>query len=89
MGNGLLDQSTVTDVFKGFYGYEVEVSNTPEVHPKTVRIYITAAGDTHDVGVLYGTDVLNEELEVTCFFVSWLCLGMFQVRLRLYSSGNG
>jgi len=61
---GLLDPEIIPRFFNSFFGREVEVANTPAVHPRTGRIYITAAGATPDEGVLYGLDVVNGQVEV-------------------------
>ena len=42
------------------FGREIEVANTPAVHPETGRIFITAAGSEETEGVLYGIDTSPE-----------------------------
>ncbi len=61
---GLLDPAIVSVVFCALAGLEVEVANTPALHPRTGRIFVPAAGASPDEGVLYGIDVLPERLEI-------------------------
>lgn len=53
---GLLAEEYITPLWDLVWGREIEVANTPAVHPETGRIYITAAGASQDEGVLYGID---------------------------------
>lgn len=63
-GGGLLDPGQVADAYYTFFGFRVEVANTPCVHPDTGRIFVTAAGGAPSQGVLYGIDVGSNELEI-------------------------
>jgi outer membrane protein assembly factor BamB len=60
----LMDPAILGFMFNLIQGWEMEVANTPALHPQTGRIYITAAGVEADSGVLYGIDVLDERLEI-------------------------
>ncbi|MGI9591928.1 MAG: PQQ-binding-like beta-propeller repeat protein, partial [Myxococcota bacterium] len=55
-GGGLLAPEYVTPLWDLVWGREIEVANTPAVHPESGRIYITAAGASARDGVLYGID---------------------------------
>jgi outer membrane protein assembly factor BamB len=46
------------------FGREMEVANTPAVHPETGRIFITAGGSTENKGVLYGIDTSSEAASI-------------------------
>lgn len=63
-GGGLLDPTLIDDLYNRLFGYAFEVNNTPAISPQTGRIFIVAAGATPDVGVLYGIDIVNGELEI-------------------------
>ena len=53
---GLLAADFVRPLWDLIYGREIEVANTPAVHPGTGRIFITATGQSENEGVLYGID---------------------------------
>lgn len=53
---GLLAPEFVRPLWDLIFGREIEVANTPAVHPVTGRIFITAAGSSEAEGVLYGID---------------------------------
>jgi len=57
--NGLMDPAILTDIEKTLFGFEFEVVNTPAIHPVTGRLYINAAGNTTNVGVMYGLDLID------------------------------
>ena len=61
---GLMDPDIIQLVFDAFFGFGVEVTNTPAVDPETGRIFITATGEVPTEGVLYGIDVVEGELQV-------------------------
>ncbi|MCP4035998.1 MAG: PQQ-binding-like beta-propeller repeat protein [bacterium] len=61
---GLMDPSIKPFMFNLIQGWEMEVANTPAVHPMTGRIYITAAGVEPGAGLLYGIDVHDDRLEI-------------------------
>jgi outer membrane protein assembly factor BamB len=46
------------------YGREIEVANTPAVHPSTGRIFITAGGASASEGVLYGIDTTRTSASI-------------------------
>lgn len=56
MGGGLLEPSFIQPMWNLIWGKEIEVANTPAVHPVTGRIYISAGGPTPENGALYGID---------------------------------
>jgi len=57
--DGLIDPEIVTDIEKTLFGFEFEVVNTPAIHPATGRLYINGAGNTPDVGAMYGLDLID------------------------------
>lgn len=57
---GLLASEFVRPLWDLTFGREIEVANTPAVHPETGRIFITAGGDSAGEGVLYGIDTSAE-----------------------------
>jgi len=59
---GLMDPSIKPFMFKLIQGWEMEVANTPALHPETGRIFITAAGIEPGSGLLYGIDVHDDQL---------------------------
>lgn len=61
---GLMDPAIKPFIFNLIQGWEMEVANTPAVHPATGRIYITAAGVEPGSGLLYGIDVHDDRLEI-------------------------
>ncbi len=61
---GLMDPAIVPFLFNLLQGWEVEVANTPAMHPETGRLYITAAGKTRDTGVLYGVDIADDAIRI-------------------------
>jgi outer membrane protein assembly factor BamB len=61
---GMLAPEFVRPLWDLVFGREIEVANTPAVHPETGRIYITAAGESADAGVLYGIDTAAGELRI-------------------------
>jgi outer membrane protein assembly factor BamB len=65
MGGGLLEKKFIQPLWDLIWGWEIEVANTPAVHPETGRIYITAAGATPNTGVLYGIDTGPEALSIS------------------------
>jgi outer membrane protein assembly factor BamB len=56
----MLAEEFILPLWDLIFGREIEVANTPAVHPEIGRIYITAAGDTPTSGVLYGIDTSPE-----------------------------
>ncbi len=60
----LMDPAIKPFMFNLIQGWEMEVANTPALHPETGRIYITAAGIEAGTGVLYGIDVRDDRLEI-------------------------
>lgn len=60
----LMDPDLVPFLFNLIQGWELEVANTPALHPETGRLYITAAGATPDIGVLYGIDITDDALTI-------------------------
>lgn len=54
---GLMDPAVLPFMFNLIQGWEMEVANTPAIHPETGRIYITGAGRAAGSGTLYGIDV--------------------------------
>lgn len=61
---GLMDPALIPFLFNLIQGWELEVANTPALHPETGRLYITAAGRTPDTGVLYGIDITDDALTI-------------------------
>jgi hypothetical protein len=59
-GGGLVAPEFAQPLWDLLFGREMEVTNTPAVHPRTGRIFITAAGATASEGVLYGIDTSPE-----------------------------
>lgn len=64
-GGGELDP-TFRDIFwAGFNGYELEVSNTPAMHPDVDRLYITATSSTTNMeGSLYAIDLVAGQWQI-------------------------
>ena len=60
----LMDPALVPFIFNLIQGWEIEVANTPALHPETGRLYITAAGSTPGIGVLYGIDISDDALTI-------------------------
>ena len=60
----LMDPDLIPFLFNLIQGWELEVANTPALHPQTGRLYITAAGASPDTGVLYGIDISDEALRI-------------------------
>jgi outer membrane protein assembly factor BamB len=60
----LMDPDLIPFLFNLIQGWELEVANTPALHPETGRLYVTAAGETPDVGVLYGIDITDDSLTI-------------------------
>ena len=60
----LMDPAIKDFMFNLIQGWEMEVANTPALHPVTGRIYITAAGREPGSGILYGIDVHDDRLEI-------------------------
>ncbi len=60
----LMDPDLIPFVFNLIQGWELEVANTPALHPETGRLYITAAGKSPDTGVLYGIDITDDALRI-------------------------
>lgn len=56
---GLMDPDIIPEVEQVLFGFTYEVVNTPAVDPTTGRIYINAAGQSPDVGVMYGIDLTD------------------------------
>ncbi len=61
---GLMDPELVPFLFNLIQGWELEVANTPALHPETGRLYITAAGPSPDTGILYGIDISDDALRI-------------------------
>ncbi len=61
---GLMDPAIKPHIFNLIQGWELEVANTPALHPETGRIYITAGGVEQGSGLLYGIDLLDDRLEI-------------------------
>lgn len=57
---GLMDPDLIPFLFNLIQGWELEVANTPAIHPETGRMYITAAGRTPGTGILYGIDITDQ-----------------------------
>jgi outer membrane protein assembly factor BamB len=60
----LMDPELVPFIFNLIQGWEIEVANTPALHPETGRLYITAAGAAPGTGVLYGIDITDDALTI-------------------------
>ena len=60
----LMDPELVPVIFNLIQGWELEVANTPAIHPKTGRLYITAAGKSPGTGMLYGIDISDDALTI-------------------------
>ncbi|MBW2289787.1 MAG: PQQ-like beta-propeller repeat protein [Deltaproteobacteria bacterium] len=60
----LMDPAIKPFMFNLIQGWEMEVANTPAVHPRTGRVYITAAGAEATMGLLIGIDVGDDRLEI-------------------------
>jgi outer membrane protein assembly factor BamB len=60
----LMDPDLIPFLFNLIQGWELEVANTPALHPETGRLYITAAGATPGTGVLYGIDITDDALRI-------------------------
>jgi len=60
----LMDPAIQPFMFNLIQGWEMEVANTPAVHPRSGRIYITAAGIEPGTGLLFGIDVHDDRLEI-------------------------
>lgn len=61
---GLLDPEMIQVMYETTFGFNLEVANTPAIHPQTGRMYITAAGSVPTEGVLYALDIVNGAIEV-------------------------
>jgi outer membrane protein assembly factor BamB len=61
---GLIAREFIRPLWDLIYGREIEVANTPAVHPHTGRIFITAAGRNETSGVLYGIDTHDDEIRI-------------------------
>lgn len=61
---GLMDPDLIPFLYNLIQGWELEVANTPALHPETGRLYITAAGASPDTGMLYGIDITDEALRI-------------------------
>jgi outer membrane protein assembly factor BamB len=62
--HGMLAEPFRAPLWDLIYGREIEVANTPAVHPETGRIFITAGGDSTEAGVLYGIDTGIESASI-------------------------
>lgn len=60
----LMDPAIKPYMFNLIQGWEMEVANTPSIHPQTGRIFITAYGVEADSGLLYGIDIGEDELQI-------------------------
>ncbi|MBW2713904.1 MAG: PQQ-binding-like beta-propeller repeat protein, partial [Deltaproteobacteria bacterium] len=60
----LMDPALKPIMFNLIQGWEMEVANTPALHPTLDRIYITAAGVEAGSGALYGIDLKKDRLEI-------------------------
>jgi outer membrane protein assembly factor BamB len=60
----LMDPELIPFLFNLIQGWELEVANTPAIHPETGRLYITAAGPTPGTGTLYGIDITDDALTI-------------------------
>jgi outer membrane protein assembly factor BamB len=60
----LMDPALIPFLFNLVQGWELEVANTPAIHPETGRLYITAAGPSPGTGVLYGIDITDSAIAI-------------------------
>lgn len=60
----LMDPELIPFIFNLIQGWEIEVANTPAIHPETGRLYVPAAGATPGTGVLYGIDITDDALSI-------------------------
>jgi outer membrane protein assembly factor BamB len=60
----LMDPAIVPFIFNLIQGWELEVANTPALHPETGRLYVTAAGRVEGTGILYGIDIADDSLTI-------------------------
>lgn len=60
----LMDPELIPFLFNLIQGWEIEVANTPAIHPGTGRLYITAAGRASGTGTLYGIDISDDALTI-------------------------
>ena len=60
----LMDPELIPFLFNLIQGWELEVANTPAIHPETGRLYITAAGPAPGTGILYGIDITDDALSI-------------------------
>jgi len=63
-GGGLITPEFIGPLWDLTYGREIEVANTPAVHPESGRIFITGAGAEPGTGNLYGIDTSEEGLSL-------------------------
>ncbi|MBI1827667.1 MAG: PQQ-binding-like beta-propeller repeat protein [Planctomycetes bacterium] len=61
---GLMDSLIIEVIFHAFYGFNVEVANTPSVDARTGRIFITGSGSKASEGALYGLDIVDHEVRI-------------------------
>ncbi len=61
---GLMEPELKAIMFNLIQGWEMEVANTPALHPQTGRVYITAYGVEPGTGLLYGIDVFDDHLAI-------------------------
>ena len=62
--DGLVDPDILQDSWNAIFGFNMEVANTPSVHPTTGRIFIVATGRKPNEVVLYGIDVKNGKISI-------------------------
>lgn len=60
VAGGLHAPEFIQPMWNLIFGREVEVANTPAVHPTSGRIFVTAGGATPGSGALYGIDAAPE-----------------------------
>lgn len=60
----LMDPALIPFLFNLVQGWELEVANTPAIHPETGRLYVTAAGPTPETGVVYGIDIAESAIVI-------------------------
>jgi outer membrane protein assembly factor BamB len=60
----LMDPAIIPFIFNLIQGWELEVANTPALHPETGRLYVTAAGRKEGTGLLYGIDITDDALVI-------------------------
>lgn len=65
---GLIAPEFIGPLWDLTYGREIQVANTPAVHPESGRIFITGAGSEPDTGNLYGID--TSETGVSLAFIT-------------------